>query len=268
MELIKNGNYINAAVLLSEQNSIENASVVLVKYQKELLNIHDKAVLKNMSVVEQFDRCLEFFYKHIPVQEFIRGPYRETREEIPVVAFREAIANAILHRDYMMKSGIKVEFFEDRVEIISPGGLHHGISEEEYLDGRISVMRNRIVADIFLRLGIIEKLATGIRRSKEYYSMSRSQPQFDVKENSIKVVLPVVDVVQDKGKPNKSDYELSIDERKILNHIRSNGEITRKSAEEILNKGKTQTYKIIRSLVDKGQIGVSGKGKKTKYYIL
>lgn len=268
LELIKNDHYVNAANLLSDQNNIDNAAIVLVKYQKEFLNIQDRVLLKNMSLVEQFDKCLDFFQKHVSVKEIIRKAYRETIEEIPIIAFREAMANAILHRDYMLKSEIKVEFYDDRVEIISPGGLPHGISEEEYADGRISVMRNRIVADIFLRLGIIEKLATGIRRIKENYSPSRTQPRFDVKKNSIKVVLPVFEATESNEKHTNNDDLFSGDERKILNHIRRYGEVSRKDAEVVLNKGKTQSYKIIKGLIGKGQIGVSGSGKNTKYYIL
>ncbi|MGB4440043.1 MAG: ATP-binding protein [Sedimentibacter sp.] len=110
--------------------------------------------------------------------EVIKGAYRETIEEIPLVAFREAIANAIVHREYMLEADVRVEIFDDRVEILSPGGLPIGITEEEYIDGRVSIPRNRIISDVFLRLGIIERLATGIRRIREYYKNSGANPEF------------------------------------------------------------------------------------------
>jgi ATP-dependent DNA helicase RecG len=99
-------------------------------------------------------------------------------------------------------------------------------------------MRNRIIGDIFLRLGIIERLSTGIRRIKEYYIGSINQPVFDVKENSIKVILPKVltNVIKES---KEIEYKaLNEDESKLIDYIKENGEISRKQAEDILCKGK------------------------------
>jgi ATP-dependent DNA helicase RecG len=266
LELIKNTKYTNSAALLSDANPLENACVVLVKYSKSLMNIRDKVLLKNSSVVEQFDRCMDFYHKHISVQETIEGPYRQTVEEIPLVAYREAVANAIVHRDYMAKGDIKIEFFADRVEITSPGGLPPGISEEEYMDGRLSVMRNRVIADIFLRIQIIEKLATGIRRIKEYYAGATPPPQFDVKQNSIRVILPQK-VPPAESHDTKPFHDISEDEKAILDFISVHGEITRLLAERELKKGKTHTAKIIKGLLAKGHILLVGKGKNTRYLL-
>ena len=106
---------------------------------------------------------------------------------IPEAAFRETIANALIHRVWDTNSQIRVLMFEDRIEVISPGGLPGGISEEEYLSGRISVLRNQIIAQVFYRLNIVEVFGTGILRIKELYSSSIAQPRFEVSENAIKV---------------------------------------------------------------------------------
>lgn len=265
LELIKNGKYTNSAALLSDTNPIEDACVILVRYSENLMNIRDKVVLNNISIVEQFDRCIDFYHKHISVYESIEGAYRQTNEEIPLVAYREAVANALLHRDYMAKGDIKVELFEDRLEITSPGGLPPGISEEEYMDGRLSIMRNRVIADIFLRLRIIEKLATGIRRIKEYYAGAVYQPKFDVKQNSIRVVLPKKIPEGEVNKKGRDFQDVTRDEKKILDFMSKNGEITRQLAEQELKKGKTQTAKIIKGLLDKNYIVIIGKGKNTRY---
>lgn len=267
LELIRNEKYTNAAALLSDGNPLDNSSIMLVKYSKELMNINDRLNLNRISIIEQFDQCLNFYYKHISVQETISGPYRETREEIPVVAYREAVANAIIHRDYMAPGDIKIEIFEDRVEIISPGGLPAGISEEEYVEGRLSVMRNRIIADIFLRLGIIEKLATGIRRIKEHYIGYLHQPEFSVKENSIKVVLPKATNEKIGEVPDVEYNVLRNDERKIIDYIKQHGEITRKIAEGLLKKGKTQTYNTLKSLLERRYIVSFSRGKNTRYFL-
>jgi Predicted transcriptional regulator containing an HTH domain and an uncharacterized domain shared with the mammalian protein Schlafen len=167
----------------------------------------------------------------------------------------------------MAKGNIKVEIFEDRLEITSPGGLPPGISEEEYLDGRLSVMRNRVIADIFLRLQMIEKLATGIRRIKEYYTGAVYQPQFDVKQNSIRVVLPKRIPEDERKRKNGGFHAATEDEKRILDFISKNGEITRQLAEQELKKGKTQTAKVIKGLLSQNYIFLLGKGKNTRYLL-
>ena len=214
-------NFTIAAALLSDTNPINHAGISFVRFADRGLNIRDKQVLRNVSILEQFDKAIEFYHKHINVSEIINGAYRETIEEIPLVAYREAVANAIIHREYMLESDIRVEIFDDRAEILSPGGLPIGITEEEYLDGRVSIPRNKILADIFLRLGIIERLATGIRRIRGYYRNSGVNPEFSIAQNSIKVVLPKINHKTNSAEPlNKFEINLNESELKILKYVK------------------------------------------------
>ena len=83
---------------------------------------------------------------------------------------------------------------EYRIEIISPGGLPSGITgitEDEYLSGKLSVLRNRNLANVFYRLGFVEIFGTGITRIKQLYEEGLKQPDFEVAENTIKIVLSV-----------------------------------------------------------------------------
>ena len=264
--LMNKDNYTIAAALLSDNNPINHAGISLVRFADIGLNISDKKILRNISLLEQFDKAIEFYHKHINTREIIKGAYRETIEEIPLVAYREAIANAIVHREYMLESDIRVEIFDDRAEIISPGGLPIGITEEEYLDGRVSIPRNRIIADIFLRLGIIERLATGIRRIREYYKNSGVNPEFLIAQNSIKVILPKINHKTISSEPlNKFENQLNETELKIMKFVKFTGRITRKKAEEILSLKKTQTVQVLGRMVDKGVLIKVGAGRNTSY---
>lgn len=80
--------------------------------------------------------------------------------------------------------------FDDRIEIISPGGLPSGITEEEYLAGKLSVLRNRNLAKYFTDWDLLKIFGTGIIESNNYMKMDSVKPDFEVSENSIKVVLP------------------------------------------------------------------------------
>lgn len=111
-------------------------------------------------------------------------------EKIPEAAFREAIANALIHRVWDVDSHIRVTMFDDRIEVVSPGGLPSGITEE-YLSGKLSVLRNRNLANVFYRLGFVEIFGTGITRIKQLYAESLIKPDFEVLENAIRIMLPI-----------------------------------------------------------------------------
>ncbi len=264
--LMNGDKYTIAAALLSDKNPIDHAGISLVRFADKGLNIRDKKILRNISILKQFDNAVEFYHKHINTGELINGVYRETIEEIPLVAYREAIANAIVHREYMLESDIRVEIFDDRAEIISPGGLPIGITEAEYLDGRVSIPRNKIIADIFLRLGIIERLATGIRRIREYYKNSGVNPEFLIAQNSIKVVLPKINHKTESSEQfNIFENQLNENELKIMKYVKSTGRIIRKEPEGSLSLKKTQTVQILGGMVDKGVLLKIGAGRNTNY---
>ena len=266
LSLIKKDQYNNAAALLSDQNPIEESEIALLAFGPEIVNLTDRQVLKSQSVLDQFEASILFWQKHTHVSEKITGVYRQTVEEIPLVAYREAVSNAIVHRDYQLRGQIKVEFYQDRVEITSPGTLPPGISKEEYLDGRLSIPRNRILADIFQRLGIIERLATGIRRIKENYQGREKQPTFLINENSITVILPrATDTTETIQSALPIDLELSDDEKKIMEQMHSDRAISRREVGELLSLGKTRTYQLINGLVLKHLIYPVGSGRNTRY---
>jgi len=192
----------------------------------------------------------------------IKGAYRESFDEVPEEAFREAVANAIIHRDYSKRGNNRVEIYEDRIEITSIGGLPVGISKEEYLNGNFSNARNRIIADIFLRCKIIEKMGTGVRRIKYVYSLFGQSPEFKVFENSIQVILPKLSMA---AEINKKQADLTIDEEKLLNYIKSTKGISRADAEKYMGIGKTKATNLINRLLDKDVVIKIATGKNIKY---
>jgi len=255
--LYKNGKYNIAAKLLSDNN--DTGKITLLRYSNDVDLIKDRIDLENTSILTQFDRCMDFYYKHVNKQEIIDGAYRKTIEEIPLVAYREAIANAICHRDYNKQSDVKVEIFDDRIEITSPGGLPIGISYDDFIDGRISIPRNKVIAEIFYRLKLIEKIATGIRRIKSLYKEYDLKPEFQITANSVRVILP--NVLYEK------EVMLSGKEREIIDLFKYKELISAKDICEALGIKKTQTSKYLSDLVSKGQISKIGNGRYVKYML-
>ena len=179
----KNG-YNNAAELLADKNTF--SGVDIAKFGKNIDEILDRNLLLNISIILQYKKTLEVFNRYYKYEQII-GSERIEKELIPERAFREVIANALIHRTWDVNSNIRISMYEDKLEVSSPGGLPSGISEKEYLNGQISQLRNPILANIFFRLKYIEMFGTGIRRINESYKDFAVKPNFEIFENSIKI---------------------------------------------------------------------------------
>ncbi|MCH4887391.1 AAA family ATPase [Acidaminobacter sp. JC074] len=267
LELKKISNFVNAAALLSDFNPIKSSVINMIAYKDDTVReIIDREVLETISLVEQYEACLRFYRKHINTSEKIQGPYRETVEEVPLVAYREAITNAIIHRDYLRGAAIRIQVFSNRIEIVSPGSLPIGLSVDEYEIGNISIVRNRIIADVFRRLGIVEKFGTGIQRIKEYYRDLSEQPKFMVYDNSVTVVLPRnTEVSRVSQKTTKVVANMTEREQRVYLLLQEKESVTRAEIEQVLQLKRSQSGELLKSMKEKDVILMIGSGRNTKY---
>ncbi len=269
--LFQNNGYNNAAALLSNENPMDSSILQMVAFSDNGVGrINDRVTLTSCSILEQFDECMNFYKKHINVGEIIEVAYRKTVEDVPYIAYREAVANMLVHRDYSIAVAARIEFFSDRVEVVSPGGLPIGLSKEEYLEGRISKARNPKISDVFLRLKIIEKLATGIRRIKEQYIDQELKPRFMVSENSVVVVLPFVSESSRRHnlKVQNNESFLEGNERQIYEFIMNSPGIKRADIQGQIGLEKSQTIELLNRLRESGRIIKVGNGPSTGYKII
>ena len=110
----------------------------------------------NGDIVSNVDDAMVFLKKHLHMSYKIETLRRENILELPEDALREAVVNAVCHRDYFEKGArVMVEIYDDRVDIVSPGGVCKGITRENF--GTISITRNSIVASMLYRTGYILK---------------------------------------------------------------------------------------------------------------
>ncbi len=251
----KDGYYNVAGELLADQNDIAFSGIDIVKFGKDINKILYRKTISKVSLLTQFDMAVDIFEQYYIFEE-IDGYNRITKELIPREAFRESLANAIVHRVWDTNSYIQIAMHEDKIEINSPGGLPPGISKEEYLYGNISVLRNPIIAGVFNRLNIIEKFGTGIARINKEYTQSISKPYFEVSENRIRIILPVTE---------KSLLDLSEDENVIYELLKENVELSRKKIDMITGFNKSKSIRIINSLIDKNIISKIGSGVTLTY---
>lgn len=240
-----------AGELLSDSNRFNGIDIV--RFGENISIILDRENIENESVLKQYDDAINVYKKYYQYEQ-IKGSLRKTVSLIPEEAFREAIANAIVHRTWDINASIQISMYSDRIEVVSPGGLPNGIKEEEYRRGGLSVLRNRILGNVFLRLNMIERFGTGIRRINETYRNSEVKPVFKITENSIIVILPVLE----------QKYNLTDDEAKIFELLK-NREMSSSAIAEYTGFGKNKVITILKNLIDKGYVSVSGQGRGIRY---
>ena len=197
--------------LYSDQNGFNNAAALLA----------DNNHFKGIDIIRFGDSIDEIME-------------RKSVDKIPEKAFREAVANALVHRMWDIPASIKISMYPDKIEISSPGGLPAGLSEDEYLNGQISLLRNPIIGNVFFRLKYIEKFGTGIMRINYAYKNILVKPEYRIFSNSIRIILPVI----------KSDYKLNEAEKRLINILTDSGSMTRNEVEKAaeMEKSKKSVY--------------------------
>ena len=255
LNLYGDGNgYNNAAGLLADRNHFPGIDIV--KFGENISVIQKRATFENISILEAYEKAVDM-YRDYYQYEVIQGADRKKMEKIPEAAFREAIANALIHRVWDVEAQIRVLMFDDKIEIISPGGLPAGITEEEYLSGKLSILRNRNLANVFYRLGFVEIFGTGITRIKQLYEGKLILPEFVVSENTITIVLPILE----------NALNLTEDERVIYKILSKTMPKPISEIEPYVLFGKSKVTKILKEMVKKGVVIIEGKGRGTKYRI-
>ena len=244
----------NAAGLLADKNHF--SGIDIVKFGENISIIQKRITFENTSILDIYEKALNVFRDYYQY-EVIQGANRKMVEKVPEAAFREAIANALIHRVWDVDSQIRVSMHDDKIEVVSPGGLTSGITEDEYLSGKLSVLRNRNLANVFYRLGFVEIFGTGITRIKQIYSEASVKPSFEVSENAIQIVLPVYEESTNLTEDEKVVYKLL---SKYM--LKSMSEIA-----PYISFGKSKTTKLLKDMEQKGVITIEGKGKGTKYRI-
>jgi len=144
------------------------------------VHIYDRQDVRD-DLFTQFREAISFVKRHINIRSEIKGVDRKDIYEIPEEALREALVNALMHRDYRITgSQISVDVFDDRVEITNPGGLANGFPQKALGKG-VSIRRNELIADLFARLHKVERAGTGIQRMRRALAKAGlREPDFEV----------------------------------------------------------------------------------------
>jgi len=253
------GLYTNLGLLLSDQ-CVHSIKVAVFTDEQNTV-FRDRKEFTG-SVFEQVEDAFDYLQLCNQNRSVINGLSRTDYWDYPKDAIREALINAIIHRDYSFSGSILINVNEQCIEFISIGGLLPGLLTEDICNG-ISQLRNRNLADIFHRMNFIESYGTGIRRIFSFYTDYNEKPEITVTANSFKLVLPNMNAV---GIQNEQTKVITTQMQKMLDCISKNPDISDEELKEALGVKQSRLYILANQMKVAGLIKVTGRGDNKKYH--
>lgn len=261
--------YTNASVLFFSENPqkfFPESTITCILYQSESrFSIIDRAEILG-SPIEQIEQAILFILRNTAVKTIVSSKVKPNIaqslkiHDYPIDALREAVVNAVTHRDYFYDSShIYIHIYPTHIDFENPGGLYHGLAIKDL--GKRSVRRNRLIADLLYRANYIEKAGTGFDRI--YLSLENNNnppPEISV-SNFFNIRF---------YKQIESEIELILTPRQqsLFNMIKESLSIKKHQAALYLGVSDDTALRELRALEMKKLITRSGTGKTTVYHPL
>lgn len=248
--------YTNLALLLSDQcvhtiklAVFEGTSKTTFKDRKEFSGSILKQLADAFAYIDMFNHTHAEF----------EGLSRIDNRDYPVEAIREALLNAIVHREYSFSSSTLISIFDDRIEFVTIGGLVKGVTKNDILLG-VSVLRNKNLADVFYRLKLIEAYGVGMPKIQDCYADYDVKPEIEVSDNAFKIALPNTNFFK-----VSDENSLSGREKLVMELFNGNQFITRAMVQELTGCSQTTAISTLSNMVKKRLLVKVGNGSDTKY---
>ncbi len=271
------GKVRNAAILLFGKNPSQ-----FIPQNKISISIFPTSDVSNEFIKSEVTGDLESLFRktHIEIlrnvrnYSLVRGTERIDVSEYPPEAIREAIINAIVHRDYFIEgTEIFVKIFKDRIEIVNPGGFPFaGYSWDEIEDNGLSLRRNPVLALFFEKMSLMEQEGHGIKRIKNAMKKhGLRDPAIHTTQNTFKIILygpeDVSKIVDSPYKRVRDSSLLNDRQVKVLKHLKPNGSVNRAEYCKLLGVPEKTATRDLKGLVQQGFLKQTGQGKGTRYSI-
>ncbi len=260
------GTYTNLGMLLSDQ-CVHTVKLAVFDGSKKSI-FRDRKELTG-SLLTQLEDAYGYIDQFNRTRAEFEGLERIDKRDYPAEALREALLNAITHRDYSFSGSTLISIFDDRIEFVTIGGLVRGLTYNDIMLG-VSALRNQKLANVFYRLKLIEAYGTGILKINESYSDCAIKPQFEVSDNAFKITLPNINYAgKRKDLPTAPVKVKDKADRKeiVLLLTKKQGYITRKDIEAELNVSQSTAILLLREMVESGMLVKVKDGKQMKYRI-
>ena len=261
--MVQNRLFTNLAFILSDQ--CEHTTKVAVFGDDANTSFKDNKEFGG-SIFKQLEDTFDYLALCNKTTATFKGLERIEKTDYPEETIREALLNALVHRDYSFSGSVIINVNDKEIEFISIGGLLSGLSPDDIKVG-ISQPRNKKLAEIFHRLHLIESYGTGIRKIYNLYKNCAVEPRIEVTQNTFKIILPNMNNVDANNSKSVSNTVLTPQMTMVLNQIGKNGQITEEEIMELLGIKHTRAYIITKQMRDMGVITVIGKGINKKYVV-
>lgn len=266
LDLLTEGRPSWAAVLLfskKPQRFLSQAVIHCGRFKKDTIVIDDRMV--QGPVMDQIDEAIDFIRKNINVEFVMTGrPQREQVWDYPLNALREALINAVCHRDYAIPSNVEIRIYDDRLVVWSPGGLPLGITLDDLLKPHSSKLRNKGIGGVFYDVGLIEQWGSGIDKMVSL-SQAAGLPEPTFEEYQGFQVTFRKDIYTEEYLKN-----IGLNERQVeaVMYAKERGRITNKEYREISGVTDRTALRDLNTICEVGvfrRIGVTGR--KTEYIL-
>ena len=217
--------YTNLGLLVSDQNPY---TTKVAAFDDEANTVFKDRQEFGGSIFKQVDEILKYLNLHNNTRSVISGHLRYDYPEYAAEAVREAVLNAVIHRDYSVSDSNQIRINQSGIEIISVGSLLPDIGKDDILNG-VSRLRNKNLANLFLRLNLIEAYGTGIGRIFNFYKESPASPQIEILTGSFIMMIPnfneaLVSFIKNENPNNIRNFYLNADE-KVKAFVRDKADI-------------------------------------------
>jgi ATP-dependent DNA helicase RecG len=243
------------------QRFYTQAKVKIGRFRSESLIVDDREIVG--SLFDQVEGAMGYFREHLQTRFVLNGePAREVIWEYPLPALREAVINAVCHRDYLDNGHTQIRWHDDNVIFLNPGGLPAPLRVEELKHGHRSVPRNRKIAEMFFYAGLIEQWGSGtLAIIRECLAAGLPEPQFEEKQGGLWLT------IQRHLMTDSHLRTLGLNERQIaaVRYVRAKGKINNKEYQKLNRVSKPSATRELADLVTKKVLGMAGKGKNIFY---
>lgn len=264
--ITKNDVFTNLALLLSDQC---HHTIKVAVFKDEFCTEFRDSKEFGGSVFKQFEDVVNYLALCNKTVSTIKGLVRTDKQDYPEEVIREALLNALVHRDYSFSGSIIINVNDSKMEFISLGGLLPGLSTEDIRIG-ISQPRNKKLAEVFHRLRLIESYGTGIRRIFKLYENCPVQPSIEATTNAFRIVLPNMNATDTANEDTpattgKSTVAITPQMKTVMDYLAKYDEMTDEDLQELLNIKNTRAYQIARQMHENELIDIIGRGASKKY---
>ena len=258
--------YTNLGLLLSEQCPHTIKAAV---FEGTNQNVFKDRREFSGSLMQQLNEAYDYIDFHNQTHATFQKLLRIDTRDYPEVAVREALLNSLVHRDYSFRASTLISIYDDRIEFVSIGGLLPGLELDDLMMG-VSVCRNPHLANVFYRLQLIEAYGTGMKKIMGAYTDVPVQPKIMTTNNAFKIILPNVNAAPKAAEAckeieNAEALSLGSSKNKILQFVKEHQRITRKEAQALLEVSQSTAGRILKAMVDSGQLKQLGGSRTTRY---